>query len=62
MLTAARRIVGQALDGDWLVYVYASGANGRLLGSGRAPTCPLALQRAGLSGDDAGEALGGAGI
>jgi hypothetical protein len=62
-LADGRRVVGRLLDSTWFVYVYASNdRNGRLLGYGTALTCPLALQRAGLSGDDADGTLGRAGI
>jgi hypothetical protein len=57
-----RRAVGRALEGDWSVHKYAPDGDCRLLGYGTAPTPPLALQQAGLSGDDAGEVLGRAGI
>jgi hypothetical protein len=61
-LSDGRRVVGRALEGDWSVYVYASDGGGRLLGYSNGRTRPLALEQAGLSGDDAGEALGRAGI
>ena len=61
-LSDGRRVVGRALEGDWSVYVYASDGDGRLLGYGTGRTRPLALEQAGLSGADAGEALGRAGI
>ena len=59
-LIDGRRVIGQLLESRWYVYVY--GGDGRLLGYGAAATRPLALQRAGLSSDDAGEALGRRGI
>jgi hypothetical protein len=43
-------------------YVYAGDGDGRLLGYGTARTRPYALEHAGLSGEDAGEVLGRAGI
>ena len=44
------------------MYVYAGEGDDRLLGSGIASTRPYALEDAGLSGEDAGEVLGRAGI
>jgi hypothetical protein len=61
-LIDGRRVIGQMLESHWYVYVYAGDDDGKLLGYGTAQTRPLALQRAGLSGDDAGEALGRSGI
>lgn len=57
-LIDGRRVIGQLLESRWYVHVYAGDGDGRLLGYGTASTRPLALQRAGLSNDDAGEALG----
>jgi hypothetical protein len=47
--------------GEWSVYVYSPAPDAPILGYGTASTLPGAFQRAGLSGDDAGEALGRAG-
>ena len=44
------------------MYVYAGEDDDRLLGCGTASTRPYALEHAGLSGKDAGEVLGRAGI
>ncbi|MGZ4233872.1 MAG: hypothetical protein ACXVVQ_20925 [Solirubrobacteraceae bacterium] len=44
------------------IYVYSPGGQSRLLGYGMAATRLDALQRAGLTGDDAGEVLGRLGI
>jgi hypothetical protein len=52
-LIGGRRVIGQLLESRWYVYVYAGDGDGRL-GYGTARTRPLALQRAGLSSDDAG--------
>ena len=57
-----RRVVGRKRDGQWTIYVYASASDDRLLGYATARTRLSALQHAGLSGDDAGEVLGRAGI
>ena len=61
-LSDGRRVVGHERDSEWWIYVYAPDAEGRLLGHGTARTRPCALEHAGLSGDDAGEVLGRAGI
>ncbi len=61
-LSDGRRVVGHDRDGEWSIYVYAGDGDGQLLGSGTARTRPYALERAGLSGEDAGEVLGRAGI
>ena len=60
-LSDGRRVIGNQRDGGWSVSVYAV-EGGRLLGHGRADTRLLALERAGLCAEDAGEALGRAGI
>ena len=61
-LLDGRRIVGHDRGSEWSMYVYASEDDDRLLGSGTASTRPYALEHAGLSGEDAGEVLGRAGI
>jgi hypothetical protein len=55
-LSDGRRVVVRAIEGDWSVYVCVGDRDGGLLGYGTA------LEQAGLSGDDAGEVLGRAGI
>lgn len=60
-----RRVVGRRHDdggGEWAVYVYSPAPDATVLGYGTANTRPGAFQRAGLTGDDAGEALGRAGV
>ena len=47
---------------EWSIYVYSPSGQSRLLGYGIAATRPDALQRAGLTGEDAGEVLGRIGI
>ena len=59
-LLDGRQVVGHARRGGWSMSVYAG--DGRLLGSGSGRTRPYALEQAGLSGEDAGEVLGRAGI
>ncbi len=59
-LSDGLRVVGYDRGGDWLVHVYQP--DGRLLGHATAGTRLHALTQAGLSGDDAGEVLGRAGI
>lgn len=61
-LSDGRRVVGRERDGEWSIYVYAGDSDDRLLGYGIARTRPHALEHAGLSGEDAGEVLGRAGI
>jgi hypothetical protein len=61
-LRDGRRVIGRENAGEWAVYVYPPGDGGRLLGYGTGRTRPSALEEAGLSGDDAGEVLGRAGI
>lgn len=61
-LLDGRQVVGHVRGGEWSVYVYAGDVDGRLLGYGIACTRPYALEHAGLSGEDAGEVLGLAGI
>ncbi|MGB0095731.1 MAG: hypothetical protein WBP81_24720 [Solirubrobacteraceae bacterium] len=57
-----RRLLGKHAGGRWSVHVYSPGEHARLLGYGVASTRPHALERAGLSGEDAGEVLGRIGI
>jgi hypothetical protein len=57
-----RQVVGRQRDGRWTICVYASAGDDRLLGYATARTRLSALQHAGLSGDDAVEVLGRAGI
>jgi len=59
-LSDGLRVVGYDRGGEWLVHVYER--DGRLLGQAVAGTRLHALSQAGLSGDDAGEVLGRAGI
>jgi hypothetical protein len=61
-LSDGRRVTGDGNRGEWSVCVYAPAAGRPLLGSGVGPTRLHALECAGLSGDDAGEVLGRAGI
>ena len=61
-LSDGRRVVGHDHDGEWSIYVYAGHGEGRLLGYGSAHTRPDALQHAGVTGGDAGEVLGRAGV
>ena len=61
-LLDGRRVVGQHRDGEWAIYVYAYADDDWLLGYGTDRARPRALEDAGLSGDDAGEVLGRAGI
>ena len=61
-LSDGRRVVGHNQDGEWSIYVYADDGDRRLVGYGTARTRPHALEHAGLSGQDAGEVLGRAGI
>ncbi len=61
-LSDGRRVVGHNQDGEWSIYVYAGDGGRRLVGYGTARTRPHALEHAGLSGEDAGEVLGRAGI
>jgi Group II intron, maturase-specific domain len=57
-----RRVIGCRGGGEWSIYVYSPGGQSRLLGYGIAATRPDALQRAGPTGEDAGEILGRIGI
>ena len=57
-----RRVLGKHAGGRWSVHVYSPGGHGRLLGYGVASARPQALERAGLSGDDAGKVLGRIGV
>jgi hypothetical protein len=57
-----RRVIGRCEGSEWSIYVYSPGGRSRLLGYGIAATRPDALQRAGLTGEDAGEVLGRIGI
>jgi hypothetical protein len=57
-----RRVLGKHAGGRWSVHVYSPGGRGRLLGYGVASARPQALERAGLSGDDADEVLGRIGV
>jgi hypothetical protein len=61
-LQDGRRVIGRHHRGQWSVHVYSPHDQPRLLGYGRAATRPEALERAGLSGEDAGEVLGRVGI
>jgi hypothetical protein len=61
-LRDGRRVVGRQRDGGWRIYVYAPGNDDRLLGCATGRTRLRALELAGLSGDDAGEVLGRAGV
>lgn len=57
-----RRVLGKHAGGRWSAHVYSPEEHGRLLGYGVASTRPQALERAGLSGQDAGEVLGRLGV
>ncbi|MGA2927740.1 MAG: hypothetical protein ABSG43_17435 [Solirubrobacteraceae bacterium] len=59
-LSDGLRVVGYDRGGQWSVHVYQP--DGRLLGHAAAGTRLHALAQAGLSGDEAGEVLGRAGI
>jgi hypothetical protein len=61
-LSDGRQVTGDGNRGEWSVCVYAPAADRPLLSRGVGPTRLYALERAGLSGDDAGEVLGRAGI
>jgi hypothetical protein len=63
-LLDGRRVIGrQHEQGEgWSIYVYPPDSEGPILGYASASTRTDALREAGLSGDDAGEALGRAGI
>jgi hypothetical protein len=63
-LLDGRRVIGrQHEQGEgWSIYVYAADSEGSILGYASAITRTDALREAGLSGEDAGEALGRAGI
>ena len=61
-LRDGRRVIGRREGSEWSIYVYSPGEQSRLLGYGTAATRPDALQRAGLTGQDAGEVLGRIGI
>jgi hypothetical protein len=58
------RVIGrQHEQGEgWSIYVYLPYSGGPILGYASASTRTDALREAGLSGDDAGETLGRAGI
>jgi hypothetical protein len=59
-----RRVIGRRNDrGEgWSIYIYPPDGEGPILGYSSAVTLADALREAGLSGDDAGETLGRAGI
>ena len=63
-LLDGRRVIGRQHDRgeSWSIYVYPPDSEGPLLGYASASTRTEALREAGLSGDDAGETLGRAGI
>ena len=61
-LRDGRRVIGRREGSEWSIHVYSSARQSRLLGYGVAATRPDALERAGLSGEDAGEVLGRIGI
>jgi hypothetical protein len=63
-LLDGRRVIGrQQNPGEgWSIYVYPPDSGGPILGYASASTLTDALREAGLSGDDAGETLGRAGI
>ena len=61
-LRDGRRVIGRREGSEWSIHVYSSARQSRLLGYGIAATRPDALERAGLSGEDAGEVLGRIGI
>jgi hypothetical protein len=63
-LLDGRRVIGrQHNEGEgWSIYVYPPEGGGPILGYATASTRADALREAGLSGDDAGETLGRAGI
>ena len=61
-LRDGRRVIGRLEGSEWSIHVYSSARQSRLLGYGVAATRPDALERAGLSGEDAGEVLGRIGI
>jgi hypothetical protein len=56
-----RCVIGRREGSEWSIHVYSPGGQ-CLLGYGIAATRPDALQRAGLTGEDAGEVLGRIGI
>lgn len=63
LLDGRRVIVRQHGPGEnWSIYVYPPDSEGPILGYASASTLTDALREAGLSGDDAGETLGRAGV
>jgi hypothetical protein len=63
-LLDGRRVIGRKKDrGEgWSIYVYPPDSDGPILGYASASALTDALRDAGLSGDDAGETLGRAGL
>ena len=61
-LRDGRRVIGRREGSEWSIHVYSPAGQSRLLGYGVAATRPDALERAGLTGEDAGEVLGRIGI
>ena len=61
-LRDGRRVIGRREGSEWSIHVYSPDRQSRLLGYGAAATRPDALERAGLTGEDAGEVLGRIGI
>ena len=61
-LRDGRRVIGRREGNEWTIHVYSPARQSRLLGYGVAATRPDALERAGLTGEDAGEVLGRIGI
>ncbi len=59
-LSGGLKVVGYDRGGEWLVQVYDR--DGRLSGHAVAGIRLQAMRQAGLSGDEAGEVLGRAGI
>jgi hypothetical protein len=57
-LRDGRRVIGRREGSEWSIHVYSPDRQSRLLGYGVAATRPDALERAGLTGEDAGEVLG----
>jgi hypothetical protein len=63
-LLDGRRVIGRQHErGEgWSIYVYPPDSEGPILGYASASTLTDGLREAGLSGDDAGETLGRAGV
>jgi hypothetical protein len=61
-LRDGRRVIGRREGNEWSIHVYSPDRQSRLLGYGVAATRPDALERAGVTGEDAAEVLGRIGI